>query len=251
MYFFFFSSRRRHTRWTGDWSSDVCSSDLDAAHEGEAPVAAQHRGEPARVADRQRIVEAELRPEVDPHLGGDIGVGGELLEGIARRQRQDREENEADTEQHGDQDQESAYQVLRHRGQEPAEPRRSRASRPSCAYALDQYGTAQKSESQPLWTTSRIRFEIAATRGRNTTGMITTFWMTRSFSFTKSAARLTGSISASAAFQVRSYSSLRQRVGLRPDHLFSLEATSHEVNWSMKRCGSGWVIVVVYIWMSV
>src|SRR5690348_18102180 len=28
--FFFFSSRRRHTRWTGDWSSDVCSSDLYA-----------------------------------------------------------------------------------------------------------------------------------------------------------------------------------------------------------------------------
>src|SRR6266487_5640212 len=27
--FFFFSSRRRHTRWTGDWSSDVCSSDLE------------------------------------------------------------------------------------------------------------------------------------------------------------------------------------------------------------------------------
>src|SRR6266581_642660 len=25
---FFFSSRRRHTRWTGDWSSDVWSSDL-------------------------------------------------------------------------------------------------------------------------------------------------------------------------------------------------------------------------------
>src|SRR5579863_2708538 len=25
---FFFSSRRRHTRWTGDLSSDVCSSDL-------------------------------------------------------------------------------------------------------------------------------------------------------------------------------------------------------------------------------
>src|SRR6266487_4868538 len=27
---FFFSSRRRHTSWTGDWSSDVCSSDLNA-----------------------------------------------------------------------------------------------------------------------------------------------------------------------------------------------------------------------------
>src|SRR5688500_20096580 len=33
--FFFFSSRRRHTRLQGDWSSDVCSSDLeDARHPG-------------------------------------------------------------------------------------------------------------------------------------------------------------------------------------------------------------------------
>src|SRR3989454_4318151 len=33
MYFyFFFSSRRRHTRLQGDWSSDVCSSDLTALH---------------------------------------------------------------------------------------------------------------------------------------------------------------------------------------------------------------------------
>src|SRR5256885_8265430 len=28
---FFFSSRRRHTRLQGDWSSDVCSSDLGSA----------------------------------------------------------------------------------------------------------------------------------------------------------------------------------------------------------------------------
>src|SRR5690625_7396241 len=28
MALFFFSSRRRHTRWPRDWSSDVCSSDL-------------------------------------------------------------------------------------------------------------------------------------------------------------------------------------------------------------------------------
>src|SRR5437762_7087973 len=27
-FIFFFSSRRRHTRYIGDWSSDVCSSDL-------------------------------------------------------------------------------------------------------------------------------------------------------------------------------------------------------------------------------
>src|SRR5205814_7383950 len=32
--FFFFSSRRRHTRCLSDWSSDVCSSDLfEAARE--------------------------------------------------------------------------------------------------------------------------------------------------------------------------------------------------------------------------
>src|SRR6266487_5811496 len=31
---FFFSSRRRHTRWTGDWSSDVCSSDLSSPRGG-------------------------------------------------------------------------------------------------------------------------------------------------------------------------------------------------------------------------
>src|SRR5256885_9706122 len=29
---FFFSSRRRHTRLQGDWSSDVCSSDLFEIH---------------------------------------------------------------------------------------------------------------------------------------------------------------------------------------------------------------------------
>src|SRR5438876_10494636 len=33
-YLFFFSSRRRHTRWTGDWSSDVCSSDLPDKERG-------------------------------------------------------------------------------------------------------------------------------------------------------------------------------------------------------------------------
>src|SRR5207237_4880866 len=31
--FFFFSSRRRHTRFKCDWSSDVCSSDLAALRE--------------------------------------------------------------------------------------------------------------------------------------------------------------------------------------------------------------------------
>src|SRR5437764_6546911 len=65
--FFFFSSRRRHTRYIGDWSSDVCSSDL-------APVVRQleHRGVRFRaVADEcqgelsVRIVVAPQEPHVE------------------------------------------------------------------------------------------------------------------------------------------------------------------------------------------
>src|SRR2546427_9433313 len=37
--FFFFSSRRRHTRFDCDWSSDVCSSDLPMArHQHVRPI---------------------------------------------------------------------------------------------------------------------------------------------------------------------------------------------------------------------
>jgi len=38
---FFFSSRRRHTSYIGDWSSDVCSSDLGYMAEklGRVPIA--------------------------------------------------------------------------------------------------------------------------------------------------------------------------------------------------------------------
>src|SRR5690606_41147605 len=34
---FFFSSRRRHTRFSRDWSSDVCSSDLSEAQGSGGP----------------------------------------------------------------------------------------------------------------------------------------------------------------------------------------------------------------------
>src|SRR5256886_6088527 len=36
--FFFFSSRRRHTRFDCDWSSDVCSSDLTVASVPSASI---------------------------------------------------------------------------------------------------------------------------------------------------------------------------------------------------------------------
>src|SRR5690606_41046633 len=37
--YFFFSSRRRHTRFSRDWSSDVCSSDLVSDLTGYQPTA--------------------------------------------------------------------------------------------------------------------------------------------------------------------------------------------------------------------
>src|SRR5256886_7934356 len=60
--FFFFSSRRRHTRFDCDWSSDVCSSDLHPpSREGVGPGRLDrdvaHPGAPAiRPADRDRFL---------------------------------------------------------------------------------------------------------------------------------------------------------------------------------------------------
>src|SRR5258705_4631573 len=56
--FFFFSSRRRHTRCLSDWSSDVCSSDLNV----------DACGSPGR--DCQRHVEC-LRTARVPSIGAD------------------------------------------------------------------------------------------------------------------------------------------------------------------------------------
>src|SRR5688572_33340891 len=47
---FFFSSRRRHTRFDCDWSSDVCSSDLE--HEVDPVPCPQDAQEPEHGGDR-------------------------------------------------------------------------------------------------------------------------------------------------------------------------------------------------------
>src|SRR5256885_8235499 len=54
--FFFFSSRRRHTRLQGDWSSDVCSSDLHA--QLRATTSATPR---ARARRRRRVRAPTIR----------------------------------------------------------------------------------------------------------------------------------------------------------------------------------------------
>src|SRR6266480_5111814 len=47
---FFFSSRRRHTRLTCDWSSDVCSSDLQGVPFGWKPSGGQAASAPVQVS---------------------------------------------------------------------------------------------------------------------------------------------------------------------------------------------------------
>src|SRR6202040_1116040 len=51
----FFSSRRRHTRWTGDWSSDVCSSDLPQGNGYRSKSARHHQCNAARNCGNDKI----------------------------------------------------------------------------------------------------------------------------------------------------------------------------------------------------
>src|SRR3712207_91858 len=61
MLFFFFSSRRRHTRYWRDWSSDVCSSDLVRYTEAEFNHLA---GELKRILDPELALFVELEGQV-------------------------------------------------------------------------------------------------------------------------------------------------------------------------------------------
>src|SRR2546430_5550198 len=67
MFLFFFSSRRRHTRFDCDWSSDVCSSDLAPAR---APT-------PPPVAPWRVIVSAQVAAPA----GGTIDIPVQLYRG--------------------------------------------------------------------------------------------------------------------------------------------------------------------------
>src|SRR6266508_4688481 len=64
MGFFFFSSRRRHTRWPRDWSSDVCSSDLRPRRVRRSGCSAAccllHAGRGGAVGRRARVRAAQV-----------------------------------------------------------------------------------------------------------------------------------------------------------------------------------------------
>src|SRR5690606_40661338 len=76
LFVFFFSSRRRHTRFSRDWSSDVCSSDLASGAYGAIALRVQ-----AQVGGG-----GQGHPGID---GGAIQVAG--LVGLQRLDTEDQE----------------------------------------------------------------------------------------------------------------------------------------------------------------
>src|SRR5699024_3203073 len=72
--FFFFSSRRRHTRSKRDWSSDVCSSDLRGSGRG-APLAGRSR----RSSRSASCTGARLAVWAVPSTGSPSGRRGDLV----------------------------------------------------------------------------------------------------------------------------------------------------------------------------
>src|SRR6266446_8609901 len=91
MYFFFFSSRRRHTRLQGDWSSDVCAADLAArpgARRARPRGRPQGRGPQAGAAgSEERRVGKECRSRWWPYHSKKKDNGEKLLNIRTRKQK--------------------------------------------------------------------------------------------------------------------------------------------------------------------
>src|SRR2546422_8354837 len=81
---FFFSSRRRHTRCSRDWSSDVCSSDLTARETLFVPLDSAGFEILYQVESRSPVhIVLSFQPDLDLMWPG--GIGGQSYEWNARR----------------------------------------------------------------------------------------------------------------------------------------------------------------------
>src|SRR5438105_11646334 len=100
LFIFFFSSRRRHTRSTRDWSSDVCSSDLCCVAKTSF-VIARARGH-ARAMTKLVFATQQVDPD-HPTLGAaadrseERRVGKSVDLGGGRRIRKENREQQGDS----------------------------------------------------------------------------------------------------------------------------------------------------------
>src|SRR5690606_40833416 len=77
--FFFFSSRRRHTRFSRDWSSDVCSSDLPPRRAPRRRCGGRSRepGEEVVLADPAGLAVADVPLDAEGAGEGLVGQAEE------------------------------------------------------------------------------------------------------------------------------------------------------------------------------
>ena len=144
--------------------------DVDAADEGVAPVALQHRSEPAKVALPHRVIETEFGAQHLAHFGRHCGVGRKLLERVARRQREHGEQHDADAEHARHHDQHAPQDVgTQGRPREAGESRAGACDAPARVSQIPasryQSFRFQKSLSQPDNGACNL-VDTAATRGR-------------------------------------------------------------------------------------
>src|SRR5437763_6323021 len=101
LFFFFFSSRRRHTRYIGDWSSDVCSSDLALARADHGERSERGRAVRNEVEEHRPGAERGARCEADQQEAGlrDRRVRQHPLDVPLHERREvaDRERRDGDT----------------------------------------------------------------------------------------------------------------------------------------------------------
>src|SRR5690606_39795067 len=76
--FFFFSSRRRHTRFSRDWSSDVCSSDLGLSGRGRQQIKPRTTGFPQQLDGQLFDAPALVVKKVKDCAFNPVGIMAEI-----------------------------------------------------------------------------------------------------------------------------------------------------------------------------
>src|SRR5690625_2854741 len=161
IHLFFFSSRRRHTRWPRDWSSDVCSSDLSlrggGAGERESRGALARAGAYRRVRRPSQLAAVAAEPAgarrrpaghdlaADPELGAGLFAGA--LRHLGRRPLVDPADGPGENElsdacvRWGATSGSVAHRTVQ---QPPQSPRDA----PGCGALIDGRGAADRSRSR-------------------------------------------------------------------------------------------------------